>query len=75
MIPPRGRGYCTEAVATLTHHLFDRGIERITAEADPSNMPSLRLLDKLGFNEIEYREKAIELNGEWLDGVVYELRR
>jgi RimJ/RimL family protein N-acetyltransferase len=57
--PARGRGYCTEAVTTLTHHLFDRGIERITAEANPRNMPSLRLLEKLGFNEIEYGVKAI----------------
>ena len=71
----RGRGYCTEAVATLVHNLFDRGIERITAEANPRNTPSLRVLEKLGFNEIEYKEKAVELNGVWLDGVVYELRR
>jgi ribosomal-protein-alanine N-acetyltransferase len=71
----RGRGYCTEAVATLIHHLFDQGIERITAEANPHNTPSLRVLEKLGFNEIEYKKKAVELNGVWLDGVVYELRR
>ncbi len=76
VIPPaRGRKYCTEAVATLIRHLFDRGIERITAEANPRNTPSLRVLEKLGFDKIEYKKKAVELNGVWLDGVVYELRR
>ena len=30
---------------------------------------------KLGFKQIEYKEKALELNGIWLDGIVYELRR
>ncbi len=65
MIPlARGRGYCTEAVTSLIHNLFDRGIERITVEAYQRNMPSLARA-----------EKAIELNGVWLDGVVYELRR
>jgi RimJ/RimL family protein N-acetyltransferase len=76
VIPPaRGRGYSTEAVATMIHHLFDQGIGRITAEANPRNTPSLRVLEKLGFYEIEYKKKAVELNGVWLDGVVYELRR
>jgi RimJ/RimL family protein N-acetyltransferase len=33
------------------------------------------VLEKLGFSKIEYKEKAVELNGLWLDGIVYELRR
>jgi RimJ/RimL family protein N-acetyltransferase len=63
VIPPaRGMGYCTEAAATLIQHLFDQGIRRVTAEANPHNTPSLRVLKKLGFNEIEYK-KAVEMNG------------
>jgi [ribosomal protein S5]-alanine N-acetyltransferase len=68
-------GYCTEAAATLIQHLFDHGVERVTAEANPHNTPSLRVLEKLGFKKIEYKEKAVEINGAWLDGVVYELIR
>jgi RimJ/RimL family protein N-acetyltransferase len=71
----RGRGYCTGAVATLIRHLFGQEVEQIIAEANPRNVSSLRVLEKLGFNEIEYKEKAVMLNGIWLDGVVYELRR
>ena len=70
----RCKSYCTEAVKTLVTHLFGIGVKRITAEANPTNKPSRRILEKLGFKEIEYREKALELNGVWLDGIVYELR-
>jgi RimJ/RimL family protein N-acetyltransferase len=73
--PSRGMGYCTEAVRSLIDHLHgERGVWWITAEANPSNRPSLRVLEKLGFREIAYKERAVEINGVWLDGVVYELR-
>jgi [ribosomal protein S5]-alanine N-acetyltransferase len=71
----RGKGYCTEAARALIVHLFDGGVTRVTAEANPVNKPSRRVLKKLGFSEIEYKEMAIEVNGAWLSGVVYELRR
>ena len=71
----RGRGCCTEAVGLLVIHLFDLGVERIIAEVNPRNGPSRRVLEKLGFKETQYKEKAVELNGVWLDGIVYELRR
>jgi [ribosomal protein S5]-alanine N-acetyltransferase len=70
----RGRGYCTEAARALIDHLFESGVTRVIAEANPENKPSRRVLEKLGFSEIEYKEKAVEVNGVWLSGVVYELR-
>ncbi len=76
VIPPaRDMGYCTDAAKAMVDHLFAIGVERVTAEANPRNVSSRRVLEKLGFREIEYKEKALELNGVWLDGVVYELRR
>jgi RimJ/RimL family protein N-acetyltransferase len=71
----RGRGYCTEAAKALVKHLFEKGVKRVTAEANPNNKPSRRVLEKLGFKEVEYKAKAIEVNGVWLSGVVYEIRR
>jgi [ribosomal protein S5]-alanine N-acetyltransferase len=71
----RGRGYSTEAARVLITHLFASGVERVVAEANPGNKPSTRVLEKLEFKEIEYKERALELNGVWLDGRVYELRR
>jgi len=71
----RGKGYCTEAVRSLVNHLQrEAGVERVTAEANPGNKPSLRVLEKLGFRKIAYKERAVEINGVWLAGVVYELR-
>ena len=55
--------------------MFASGVERIVAEANPHNTPSIRVLEKLGFKKIEYNERAIENNGIWLDGGVYELRK
>jgi RimJ/RimL family protein N-acetyltransferase len=49
-------------------------VEWIVAEVNPRNTPSIRVLEKLGFKKIEYKERAVEINGIWLDGVVYELR-
>ena len=73
VIPPaRGRGVCSDAVRTLVRHLFSSGVQRIIAEASPENKPSTRVLEKLGFKAIDYKKKAVELNGVWLDGVVYE---
>jgi len=71
----RGRGCCTEAVGLLVIHLFELGVERIIAEVNSRNGPSRRVLEKLGFKETQHKEKAVELNGVWLDGIVYELRR
>lgn len=76
VIPPaRERGVCTEAVRLLVHYLFTSGVEKITAEANSANKPSIKVLKKLGFSEIEYKEKALEMNGVWIDGIVYELKR
>jgi len=75
ILSARGKGHCTEAVRLLITHLFELGVDRVTAEANPRNLPSRRVLEKLGFNEVGYRDKAVEINGIWLDGIVYELRK
>ncbi len=71
----RGRGYCTKATRMLVTHLFASGVASVVAEANPGNMPSIRVLEKLGFKKIEYKKRAVEINGVWLEGVVYELKR
>jgi RimJ/RimL family protein N-acetyltransferase len=70
----RRRGYCTKAVRLLIDYLFTQGVARITAEVNPRNVSSRRVLEKLGFKEIMYKEKAVKINNVWLDGIVYELR-
>jgi len=71
----RGRGYCTEATKTLMKHLFDSGVNRIEAGTNPASTPSRRVLEKVGFRPTIFKERTIKINGVWLDGIVYELRR
>ncbi|MBN2334985.1 GNAT family N-acetyltransferase [Candidatus Bathyarchaeota archaeon] len=72
----RNKGHCTAAVKTaVDHYLSEPGTERITAEANPENQPSRRVLEKTGFIETNYKEKAVEVNGVWMSGVVYTLTR
>jgi len=72
----RNMGYCTDAVITLARYLFaETRAERLTAEASPRNTASWRVLEKAGFVGKGYKERAVELEGRWLDGYVYELRR
>ena len=71
----RGLGYCTDAVKTLIDHLFNTFFLKVVAESCPKNMASRRVLEKVGFKEVGYKKKAIQVNGVWLDGVLYEIAR
>lgn len=47
-----GRGYAGEAMAAFLSHMFRaRGIDFLTADVDPRNIPSLKLLADHGFVE------------------------
>ena len=47
-----GKGYASEAMnAFLTHIFGTRDLDRVTADVDPRNKGSLRLLEKHGFVE------------------------
>jgi ribosomal-protein-alanine N-acetyltransferase len=74
--PARNKGHCTAAVNTLiNHHFSNLTINRIKAEANPRNTASIRVLEKTGFTKTGYKEKAIEINGVWMDGAIYTLQR
>lgn len=74
--PARNQGNCTAAVITIVNHFFsETDAERITAEANPRNTASIRVLEKAGFTRTGYKEKAVEINGVWMDGAVYELNK
>jgi ribosomal-protein-alanine N-acetyltransferase len=77
VIPPRrNHGYCTAAVNRIVDHYFsETDVGRIIAEANPMNTASIRVLEKTGFTQICYKEKAVEINGVWNEGVVYELNK
>ncbi|WP_028185657.1 GNAT family N-acetyltransferase [Salinispora pacifica] len=70
-----GHGYATEAVAAMVAYSFDRlGVRRITAGCYADNLPSVRLLEKLGMRR-EQHGVGDSWHAElgWVDGYTYAL--
>jgi RimJ/RimL family protein N-acetyltransferase len=68
----RGKGYATEAVGGFTNFLFKNNrIMRIEAGTSSLNLPSQRLLEKLGFRREAVRQKTLYRNGKWEDSCLY----
>jgi RimJ/RimL family protein N-acetyltransferase len=69
-----GRGYMREALPALLDFAFDRlELARITADADPRNDRSIRLLQRLGFQTEGSLRQHYLVNGEWQDAVLFGL--
>lgn len=66
------QGYAKEACNTILDILFlELGLHRIEAEIMPSNQPSLRLIESLGFTKEGLEREAGEINGKWEDHYLY----
>lgn len=69
-----GQGIGTEAARAVIDHVFDvTGLTTITADVDPRNTVSCRMLERLGFRETGFAEKTLQLGDEWCDSVYYTL--
>jgi ribosomal-protein-alanine N-acetyltransferase len=67
-----GRGIITTAVALATDHCFGPvGLHRIEIDIRPENVPSRRVVEKLGFREEGYRVRYLDIAGAWRDHVAY----
>jgi RimJ/RimL family protein N-acetyltransferase len=70
----QGQGLATEAMQALLKFCFETlSMHRLSATADPRNLPSLKLLERLGFRREAYFVKSLWFKGEWADDVVYAL--
>lgn len=69
-----GRGYAAEAVTALLDWGFDAlELNRVEADVDPRNAPSLRAMERLGFTrEGHLRERWI-VGGEVCDSLIFGL--
>ena len=67
-----GQGYATEAARALMDWSF-RSLElhRITAVCDARNVPSYRLMERLGMRREAHHVKSFFSKGEWTDDLVY----
>ncbi len=71
-------GFATEAVAALIADVWPRfpGARTLTAELDPRNAGSVRVLEKLGFRQTGFEEKNFLYGAdEWCDTAYFELAR
>jgi RimJ/RimL family protein N-acetyltransferase len=66
----QGCGYAGEALAIFADYMRNRGLRRITADVDPRNVASLRLLERAGF-VVTGRATGTWLVGEELCDSVY----
>ena len=73
----RRRGYALEALSAVIRNAFAEGVHRVYAECDPRNVPSRRLLEKVGMRrEARFRQNIWfrrDERGEpvWKDTFVY----
>jgi RimJ/RimL family protein N-acetyltransferase len=71
-----GRGLAGEAVGAAIDHVFrTREIETLTADVDPENAASIRLLERLGFVRTGFAERTWNIGGVWKDSVFHALSR
>ena len=65
-------GYMQEALTVLIPIVLKEiGLHRIEAYVQPDNIPSIRLLSKLGFIEEGYLQKYAEIHGQWTDHLIF----
>ncbi|MBB5745390.1 GNAT family N-acetyltransferase [Brevundimonas variabilis] len=71
-----GQGLATEAVrATIDAVFAHTEVETLTADVDPENAASIRLLERLGFHRTGFAERTWHIGGEWKDSFYYALPR
>lgn len=71
-----GRGLAREAVSAVVDFTFAHfDIPAITADVDPRNAASLRLLDQLGFRETHRAARTMRVGDAWCDSIYLARQR
>lgn len=69
-----GRGIAPRAAALVIDHLFaEMGMHRVEVTVRPENTASLRVVQKLGLRPEGLRRRAIHVDGDWRDHLVFAL--
>ncbi|PKP10480.1 MAG: GNAT family N-acetyltransferase [Bacteroidetes bacterium HGW-Bacteroidetes-4] len=70
----QNQGYATEALARIIDFAFiDLNKHRIMASIDPNNLPSIHLVERLGFRKEAHFVKSLYIKGCWTDDLIYAL--
>jgi RimJ/RimL family protein N-acetyltransferase len=69
-----GKGYMHEALQRLLTHAFDElNLRRLEADVDPRNTPSIKTLERLGFQREGFLRERWHVAGEIQDAYFYGL--
>ncbi|WP_346621682.1 GNAT family protein [Blastococcus montanus] len=69
-----GRGVASLAVALVCDHAFGPGgLHRLQADIRPENLPSQRLVQRLGFQQEGLLRRYLDIDGDWRDHLSYAL--
>jgi RimJ/RimL family protein N-acetyltransferase len=70
----QGRGIMSEAGRTVIEFAFSRlGLNRLVVGHHLENVPSQRLIERLGFKPIGIEHQAFMKDGRWINIKIYEL--
>jgi ribosomal-protein-alanine N-acetyltransferase len=70
--PFAGQRYMTRGVTALIPFAFDvLRLHRVEAACIPTNQPSIRLLERVGFTREGYAREYLCINGMWQDHLLY----
>ncbi|HWH00203.1 MAG TPA: GNAT family protein [Pilimelia sp.] len=71
-----GQGVVPTALALAVDHAFTAGgLHRVEVNIRPENLPSRRVVEKLGFREESYHVRYLHIDGAWRDHIGYALTR
>ena len=71
-----GRGVMPRAVAMAIDHCFtDGGLHRIEVCIRPENTNSLRVVEKLGLEQVGYAPRFLHIDGDWRDHRIFAVTR
>ena len=68
-----GKGYASEALGAFIEHRRALGSAELTADVDPRNDASWRLLERHGFTETHRKARTFQVGDEWCDSVYLRL--
>lgn len=68
-----GRGYASEAMAAFIAHRRRSGSRELTADTDPRNGASIRLLQRHGFVETGRARNSWLIGGQWFDSIYWRV--
>jgi RimJ/RimL family protein N-acetyltransferase len=70
----QGHGYATEAVrALLDFLLVTLGKHRVWGSVDPRNVPSIKLLERIGMCKEAHFVQSLWFRGEWVNDVIFAM--